>query len=43
MFAMYFQHNDTPLDLAVEEDNIDIIQYFTQKSNQDISKLQQVV
>ena len=44
MFAIvpFVQLDKTPLDLAVEKNNIDTIYYFLQKCNQDISTLQQV-
>ena len=36
------QFNKTPLDWAVERNNIDIIHYFIKNCNQDINTLQQV-
>ena len=39
---MYIQANDTPLDYAVRENNIDIVHFFIKECNQDISKIKQV-
>ena len=36
------QVNDTPLDDAVERNNIDIVHFFIKECNQDISTLKQV-
>ena len=36
------QDNYTPLDYAVEDNDIDIVHYFIKNCNQDINTLQQV-
>ena len=36
------QYYGTPLDLAVQDNKIDIIHYFIKNCNQDINTLQQV-
>ena len=36
------QYNDTPLDLAIERNNINIVNYFITQLHQDISKIKQV-
>ena len=36
------QHNDTPLDWAIEDNNTDIINYFIIKCQQDTTKIKQV-
>ena len=36
------QWDNTPLDMAVQDNNIDIIHYFIKNCNQDINTLKQV-
>ena len=38
----WLQANDTPLDLAIENNRTDIINYFIIKCQQDTTKIQQV-